>query len=143
MDGDRNQRFGTAGAQVVSALKQTGEATTHSILFAFNSAELDREARPVLDSVAQYLKANPKVHLEIQGHTDSIGGAVYNLALSQKRADAMKAYLTATGIHAKRLAAKGIGLTVPVGITPRRRAARAIAAWCSGYSSGGRFSLRT
>lgn len=115
---------GSAGSQVVSALKQTGEATTHAILFAFNSAELDREAKPVLDSVTQYLKNNPKVRLDIQGHTDNIGGAPFNLVLSQKRADAVKAYFAAASIGAGRLTAKGYGLSMPVAgnATPEGRA---------------------
>jgi outer membrane protein OmpA-like peptidoglycan-associated protein len=49
---------GSVGSRVVSDLNQSGKATTHSVLFAFNSAELDREAKPVLDSVAQYLTSN-------------------------------------------------------------------------------------
>jgi len=106
---------GSAAAEVVSTLKHAGEATTHDVLFTLGSANLDNEAKPVLDSVVQYLKANPKVRIEIQGHTDNIGGADYNLALSQKRADAVKAYVTAGGINAGRLVAKGYGLTVPVG----------------------------
>jgi len=115
---------GSAGGQVVSALKQTGEATTHDILFALGSANLANETKPVLDSVVQYLKANPKVHIEIQGHTDNLGGADFNLALSQKRADAVKAYVTAGGVNAARLVAKGYGLTVPVAdnTTPEGRA---------------------
>ncbi len=115
---------GSAGAQVVSALKHAGEATTHAILFAFNSADLDREAKPVLDSVAQYLKVNPNIRLEVQGHTDNIGGAAFNLALSQKRADAVKAYFVTAGIDAARLAPKGYGFSLPVAdnTTPEGRA---------------------
>jgi outer membrane protein OmpA-like peptidoglycan-associated protein len=113
-----------AGKQLVSALGQSGEATTHAILFAFDSAVLDREAKPVLDAVAQHLKANPKIRLEIQGHTDNVGGAAPNLALSQERAESVKAFLAAAGVAAGRLTAKGYGLTVPVAdnATPEGRA---------------------
>jgi outer membrane protein OmpA-like peptidoglycan-associated protein len=115
---------GSAGSLVVSSLQKTGEATTHAILFAFNSANLDREAKSVLDSVTQYLKANPNIRLELQGHTDNIGGAAFNLALSQKRADSVKTYLTSAGINGSQLTAKGYGLTVPVAdnTTPEGRA---------------------
>jgi len=115
---------GAAGADVVASLKSSGEATTHAILFGFNSAEFGSDAKPVLDSVAQYLKDNPKVVLEIQGHTDNIGGAPSNLALSQKRAEAVKAYLMSDGVAAARLMPKGFGLTVPVAgnETPEGRA---------------------
>jgi outer membrane protein OmpA-like peptidoglycan-associated protein len=105
---------GGEGGAVVAALKTSGEATTHAILFGFNSANVDVTAKPVLDSVAQYLKANPAVSLEVQGHTDSIGGGVSNLALSQSRAEAVKAALVADGVKAARLTAKGYGLTQPI-----------------------------
>jgi outer membrane protein OmpA-like peptidoglycan-associated protein len=113
-----------AGPQLVSALSAQGEATTHAILFAFDSAVLDREATPVLDDLAQYLRANPKVRLEIQGHTDSVGGAAPNLALSQARAESVGAYLSAAGVSPSRLRPKGYGLTVPVAdnATPEGRA---------------------
>jgi outer membrane protein OmpA-like peptidoglycan-associated protein len=113
-----------AGAEVVGALKSSGQATTHAILFNFDSAVLDPGARPVLDDVARWLKGDPKVRLEIQGHTDNFGGPAPNLALSQKRAEAVRAYLMSAGIDGGRLTAKGFGLTVPVGdnATPEGRA---------------------
>jgi OOP family OmpA-OmpF porin len=113
-----------AGAEVVDALKSSGQATTHAVLFAFDSATLDAGAKPVLDDVARWLKGNPKVRLEIQGHTDNFGGPTANLALSQKRAEAVKTYLVTDGVDGGRLTAKGFGLTVPVADnqTPEGRA---------------------
>ena len=112
------------GSHVVSDLSHSGEAVTHSILFAFNSAELDEEAKPVLSSVAQYLIANPRISVEIQGHTDNFGGPSFNLTLSQERADSVKSYLTHFGVNPGRLTAKGYGLTKPVADndTPEGRA---------------------
>jgi outer membrane protein OmpA-like peptidoglycan-associated protein len=100
---------------LLSQLKEKGEATTHAILFAFNSAELENESKPILDAVAGYLKANPAVRMEIQGHTDNIGSAQFNLELSRNRAESVKKYLAQQGgIDVRRLSTTGFGFTKPV-----------------------------
>jgi OOP family OmpA-OmpF porin len=88
--------------------------TLEGVNFAFNKADLTSESRPVLDAVADGLKKHPRVKVEIQGHTDSVGTAAYNLKLSQRRAESVRAYLLSDGVSAEQLDAKGYGLTQPV-----------------------------
>jgi outer membrane protein OmpA-like peptidoglycan-associated protein len=57
--------------------------------------------------VVDFLKHNPTVEIELEGHTDDAGGKEANLKLSQERVDVVKNYITASGISAKRV--KGIG----------------------------------
>jgi OOP family OmpA-OmpF porin len=69
----------------------------------------------VLDAVVGALKGHPDIFLlEVAGHTDNAGSAADNRALSQKRADAVVAYLSSKGIDAKRLQAKGYGPDKPI-----------------------------
>jgi outer membrane protein OmpA-like peptidoglycan-associated protein len=95
-------------------LEQASQATTHAILFAFNSAELNPNSKPVLDTLAEFLKSQPALKLQIQGHTDNIGGAAFNNKLSEQRAEAVKAYLIGKGIAEPRLRAQGYGFSIPV-----------------------------
>ena len=67
-----------------------------------------------LDDVAEILKNNPELTLEIEGHSDNTGKASFNLRLSQKRALAVKKYLTDLGIEDARLTANGFGQQQPV-----------------------------
>ncbi len=83
-------------------------------LFDFDKATINPALFPILDEVAGYLKDNPDVKIEIQGHTDSRGSAEYNMRLSEKRADSVKKYLEERGISGNRLEAKGFGLTKPI-----------------------------
>lgn len=86
-----------------------------NILFDFRKADLKPASFPILDEVAEYLKANPELKMEIQGHTDSIGTAEFNKTLSKKRADAVKAYLVKEGgISGERLSALGFGFNRPI-----------------------------
>jgi OmpA-OmpF porin, OOP family len=88
--------------------------TLEGVNFAFNKADLTEDSRPVLDAVADGLKKHPHVKVELQGHTDSVGKAAYNLKLSQRRAQSVLEYLVMDGVSADQLAAKGYGETQPV-----------------------------
>jgi outer membrane protein OmpA-like peptidoglycan-associated protein len=85
------------------------------IYFLTDSARLLEASRPSVERLAALLKAEPAWNVTIEGHTDSTGGDAYNQALSQRRADALKAELVEHyGIVATRLSTKGYGRTRPV-----------------------------
>jgi outer membrane protein OmpA-like peptidoglycan-associated protein len=69
---------------------------------------------PVLDDAVSVLKEYPSLKIEISGHTDSDGDHDKNVALSQKRADAVKAYIAAKGIDASRVQTRGAGPDMPI-----------------------------
>ena len=83
--------------------------------FEMGSAKLRPEASATLRTVAQAMKASPAVEVEVGGHTDSIGVESKNRRLSERRANAVKAFLVAEGVEAARLSAKGYGESQPVG----------------------------
>jgi outer membrane protein OmpA-like peptidoglycan-associated protein len=83
--------------------------------FGFDRADLAAAAKDTLDKeVVTELAANPGQTVRIEGHTDSVGNDAYNLALSQRRADAVKAYLVSKGIAGSRIETTGLGETKPV-----------------------------
>jgi outer membrane protein OmpA-like peptidoglycan-associated protein len=82
--------------------------------FEFNSAELTPPARQTLNEVAASVAKQPELKIEIQGYTDSTGSADYNLHLSQKRAESVRAYLISKGVNAAALTAKGFGKRNPI-----------------------------
>jgi OOP family OmpA-OmpF porin len=91
-----------------------GDVVLEGVNFQTNSAELTGDSKPILDNVAKGLREHPRLTVEVQGHTDSTGSATYNLALSEKRAESVRAYLVSQGVSASQLSAKGYGLTQPI-----------------------------
>jgi outer membrane protein OmpA-like peptidoglycan-associated protein len=85
-----------------------------NIFFEFDKYDLRNESQAELERLFGFLQKNPKVIIEISGHTDNVGSAAYNQNLSEKRAAAVKSYLAEKGIPVQRLQAKGYGDTVPV-----------------------------
>lgn len=83
--------------------------------FAFDEAALTPESHDVLDRVAREL-AKPEwanVRFEVAGHTSEIGTPAYNMSLSERRAEAVRAYLVSRGVQNSRMTAKGYGETQP------------------------------
>jgi len=89
--------------------------TTLRINFDFNKAEVKKIYYPEIKKVAEVLKANPALKIEIDGYTDNIGSKEYNLKLSKKRAEAIKNVLVKVyHINPKRIITKGYGEKYPL-----------------------------
>lgn len=84
------------------------------LLYDFDSDVVRTEARTNLRNLATSLDKYPGSQLLIVGHTDSVGTDSYNMALSQRRADAAATYLTSQGVDRSRMSAKGLGETEPI-----------------------------
>ncbi|WP_017731384.1 OmpA family protein [Nafulsella turpanensis] len=94
---------------------RAGVSTTlNNIFFETDEYQLQPKSETELERVVQFLKENPKVAIEIAGHTDNVGNASYNQQLSEKRARAVYNFLVEAGISPSRLQAKGYGQSKPI-----------------------------
>jgi outer membrane protein OmpA-like peptidoglycan-associated protein len=89
-------------------------ASMSDVLFKTGSFELLSGARERLAKVSGIVIAHPGLKLEVEGHTDSVGGDEYNQQLSEKRAGAVRDYLVQQGIPADSIVSRGLGKTQPV-----------------------------
>jgi outer membrane protein OmpA-like peptidoglycan-associated protein len=104
------------GAQIV---------ITEQVRFATGSDVIERESYAVLDQVLRVLEAHPEIaRLAVDGHTDDVGRAQANVALSQRRAVSVVRWFTERGVDARRLEARGFGPRRPLEAakTPEARA---------------------
>lgn len=86
-----------------------------TVLFAFDRSNLNPEALPDLDRLADFLKFRPDLEIAISGHTDPVGGAEYNQRLSEARAKAVADYLIEKGAGSSQVRWEGLGATQPRG----------------------------
>ncbi|HEX8701333.1 MAG TPA: OmpA family protein [Myxococcaceae bacterium] len=92
-----------------------GKVAIYGVYFDTDKAGIQPESKAALDEMAKLLRKNPALKVYIVGHTDSQGALAGNIALSQKRAEAVaKALSTEHKIDAKRLTAKGVASFAPV-----------------------------
>ncbi len=97
----RGHLLGIAGVSLaVAAVTANAEPATPSteVFFEFDSAQLSREAKDQLNAAAKEAKASPNAKLVIDGHTDPVGAAPYNVALSIRRAEAARDHLICKGV---------------------------------------------
>ena len=95
-------------------LKEEGRAEIYGIYFDFDSDELRSESEPVLAEIADVLKKQPDWKLNVEGHTDNVGGDKHNLDLSQRRAaSVINALVARYQISADRLSPMGFGSSKP------------------------------
>ena len=90
-----------------------GVLAKRSVYFDYDSYVVQPEYQQVISNHARYLKANPNRKVIIQGNTDERGGAEYNLALGQKRAEAVRRSLTLLGVSDTQLEAVSLGKEKP------------------------------
>ena len=103
-----------AAKAVEQAIAQTGKFVTNNILFDTGKATIKPESQAEIDKIAEYMKANPTVRFEVQGHTDNQGSDKVNDPLSQQRAEAVVKALEALGVDGFNLRAVGKGSHEPV-----------------------------
>ena len=90
-----------------------------NIFYDFDKATLRPESKKALDEMAQMLKDNPHVAIEMASHTDRKGSDKYNEGLSQRRAQSVVDYLVAAGVERERLQPHGYGESRPKTVTKR------------------------
>ncbi|WP_185716373.1 OmpA family protein [Larkinella knui] len=96
----------------------------NNLLFKQSAYEIEPESYPELDSLVAIMTRNPTMEIELAGHTDNVGDAKLNVALSQKRVDAVKSYLINKGIASSRIQTQAYGGSKPIADNSREETKR-------------------
>jgi len=100
--------------QPVAGNDMSGIPAERSVYFAFDKSDINANAAAILDANAAWLKAHPQRSATVEGNCDERGGREYNLALGQRRADSVKAYLVEQGANAANINTASFGEENPV-----------------------------
>jgi outer membrane protein OmpA-like peptidoglycan-associated protein len=98
----------------LTPIKKGASMVLKNVFFETGSFELKNSSKVELDKLLGFMKVNPKVAVEIGGHTDNVGSAELNKELSKNRADAVRDYLVNNGASAGRIIAVGYGDSKPL-----------------------------
>ena len=98
----------------VATIAPNASITLNNVFFDFDKSLLKSESGPELDRMLDLLQKESTMQIEISGHTDSMGPDRYNMALSERRAKTVVAYLVRRGISKKRLKVQSFGETKPL-----------------------------
>jgi peptidoglycan-associated lipoprotein len=106
-----------SGSQVKTEspmIKEAGSASgLNDVYFDFDKSAVRDDAKSVLQADAKWLNSNAKAKIKIEGHADERGTNEYNIALAEKRAQAVKKYLSTLGVKAERLSTISYGEEKP------------------------------
>ena len=102
------------GLGAMEGIKQGPVGVEHIVYFDLDSYSVKAEYQSVLDAHARYLRADRNRRVSIEGHTDARGGSEYNLALGQKRSDAVRRALGALGVPDAQMESVSFGKEKPV-----------------------------
>lgn len=92
------------------------------VFFEFDAADLAGDSKAALDANVMLMQKHPDVKVQIQGHADERGTTDYNVALGQRRAEAVRSYMTGQGIAPSRLTLLSYGEEVPLDPSSNERA---------------------
>ncbi len=109
-----NQEVTVDASSLSDEINKSGHVAVYGIHFDTGKAAISPDSENVLDQIAKMLQQNADLKLTVEGHTDNQGNAAANQTLSERRAQAVVAWLSAHGVQASRLKAKGMGQTQPV-----------------------------
>jgi len=96
------------------AAAMNAQVRRRGVAWTTGASDLTDQSKATLDIVATILQRNPTVRVQVQGYTDNVGTPARNLALSQRRAQAVVDYLVTKGVAAARLQAQGFGQANPI-----------------------------
>jgi outer membrane protein OmpA-like peptidoglycan-associated protein len=109
------QKIELDAAGMLEELGRTGHVAVYGINFATGKADVTPESAQVLSEIGKLLKENVDLRLRVEGHTDNVGASKENLALSKRRAAAVKAWLVQKhAVKGDRLGTEGYGDSRPV-----------------------------
>jgi len=103
-----DEAFASKSLEALNAEKPLGD-----VFFALDSDQLGDDARPILQRNLEWMKRWPSTKIMVEGHADSRGTAEYNLALGEKRAIAVRAYLLSLGLDTQRIQIVSKGKETP------------------------------
>ncbi|MFP8967184.1 peptidoglycan-associated lipoprotein Pal [Pokkaliibacter sp. CJK22405] len=106
--------YGTDSGNANGAMDASAIANIPSVFyFDFDSSEIKPEYRDALATHAQYIRSNPSVHVRLEGNTDEWGTREYNLALGERRAKAVAAFLMDQGVNSSSIETVSYGEEKP------------------------------
>jgi OmpA-OmpF porin, OOP family len=111
---EMQQEVTADASSLLDEITKTGHVAVYGIHFDTGKATILPDSENTLGEIVKLLQQNTDLKLRVEGHTDNQGNATNNQALSERRALAVVAWLTAHGVEASRLSTKGMGQTKPV-----------------------------